>query len=89
MESDQEEQTGRKIVTPARYLDSGNRLFDTSLSFVACPHFQKNILRYAVHAYLILDTDMDEPLAKRIKQKTATSATMDQTPQMPAMPSCK
>ncbi|XP_073671169.1 uncharacterized protein [Paramisgurnus dabryanus] len=56
LESDLEEEAGRKIVTPARYLDS--------------------------------DTDIDEPFAKRLKKKTATSATITpQTPQMPNMPS--
>ncbi|KAF4097098.1 hypothetical protein G5714_023067 [Onychostoma macrolepis] len=53
LDFDQEEEKGRKIVTPARYLDS--------------------------------ETDIDEPFAKRVKKKTATSATM--TPQMPNMPS--
>ncbi|XP_067309280.1 uncharacterized protein [Pseudorasbora parva] len=54
LDSDQEVETGRKIVTPARYLDS--------------------------------DTDIDEPFAKRVKTLTDT-ATMNQTPQMPKMPS--
>ncbi|XP_073672075.1 uncharacterized protein [Paramisgurnus dabryanus] len=40
-------------------------------------------LKLGVH-----DTDIDEPFAKRLKKKTATSATITpQTPQMPNMPS--
>lgn len=92
LESDEEEEmSGRKIVLPQRFQESGKDCL------ILCFFPQENIQHYCIFLpdmFLNIspkDTEIDEPVCKRLKKTTGTTSIKDRTsvPEMPTMPSCK